>query len=282
MLSEGVHSVVDTGNSLLLLYGLHRSRELPDHHHPLGHGREIYFWSFVVAVMVFALGAGVSLYEGVAHILNPEPIRNPAVNYTVLGLSALFDGTAWWIALRNFKGGMKLSSVVGAIHDSKDPPSFMVLFEDSAALVGLVIAFAGTWLAVKYHLPLFDGIASILIGMVLATTASLLAWETKGLLIGEAADQPIVDSIMRIASEMEGVAHANGIITVHLAPDQILVALSLEFADQLTTPEIEAKIAEIDRRVRHLHSAVFLLFVKPQSSGGYAEAIGRRHGSVAK
>jgi cation diffusion facilitator family transporter len=179
MLSEGVHSVVDTGNSLLLLYGLNRAKRSPDHDHPLGYGREIYFWSFVVAVLVFALGAGVSFYEGAAHVLNPEPIRNPVVNYAVLGLSALFDGATWWIALRNFKGRMKFSSLIGAIHNSKDPPSFMVLFEDSAALIGLFIAFAGTYLSVKLHSPIVDGFASILIGVVLAATAALLAWEPK-------------------------------------------------------------------------------------------------------
>jgi cation diffusion facilitator family transporter len=282
MLSEGVHSVVDTGNSLLLLYGLHRANRSPDHDHPLGYGREIYFWSFVVAVMVFALGAGVSFYEGIAHVLDPEPIRNAAVNYTVLGLSALFDGTTWWIALRNFKGRMKFSSLIEAIHNSKDPPSFMVLFEDSAALIGLIIAFAGTYLAVTLDLPILDGVASILIGLVLAATAALLAWETKGLLIGEAADQPIVESIMRVANDMDGVAHANGIITVHLAPTQILVALSLEFADELKTPDIELKIAELERRVRHLHPTVIALFVKPQSSGGFKEAIGRRYGNAEK
>ena len=277
MLSEGVHSVVDTGNSLLLLYGLHRAKRLPDHDHPLGYGREIYFWSFVVAVMVFALGAGVSFYEGVVHMLNPEPIRNAAVNYAVLGLSALFDGTTWWIALHNFKGRMKYSSLIGAIHNSKDPPSFMILFEDSAALIGLIIAFSGTYLAVRFDLPILDGVASILIGTILAATASLLAWETKGLLIGEAADQPIVDSIMRVANDMEGIARANGIITVHLAPKQILVALSLEFADELRTPDIESKIAELERRVRHLHPTVIALFVKPQSSAGFKDAIGYRY-----
>jgi cation diffusion facilitator family transporter len=282
MLSEGVHSVVDTGNSLLLLYGLNRAKRSPDHDHPLGYGREIYFWSFVVAVLVFALGAGVSFYEGVAHVLNPEPIRNPVVNYAVLGLSALFDGTTWWIALRNFKGRMKFSGLIGAIHNSKDPPSFMVLFEDSAALIGLFIAFAGTYLSVKFHSPIVDGFASILIGVVLAATAALLAWETKGLLIGEAADQPIIDSIMRVADGMEGVAHANGIITVHLAPEQILVALSLEFADELKTPDIELKIAELERRVRHLHPMVIALFVKPQSSGGFKDAVGRRYGNADK
>ena len=259
-----------------------RAKRSPDHDHPLGYGREIYFWSFVVAVLVFALGAGVSFYEGVAHVLNPEPIRNPVVNYAVLGLSALFDGTTWWIALRNFKGRMKFSSLIGAIHNSKDPPSFMVLFEDSAALIGLIIAFAGTYLSVKFDPPIVDGFASILIGVVLAATAALLAWETKGLLIGEAADQPIIDSIMRVADEMEGVAHANGIITVHLAPEQILVALSLEFADELKTPDIEMKIAELERRVRHLHPTVIALFVKPQSSGGFKDAVGRRYGNADK
>jgi len=282
MLSEGVHSVVDTGNSLLLLYGLNRAKRSPDHDHPLGYGREIYFWSFVVAVLVFALGAGVSFYEGVARVLNPEPIRNPVVNYAVLGLSALFDGSTWWIALRNFKGRMKFSSLIGAIHNSKDPPSFMVLFEDSAALIGLIVAFAGTYLSVKFYSPIVDGFASILIGVVLAATAALLAWETKGLLIGEAADQPIIDSIMRVADEMDGVAHANGIITVHLAPEQILVALSLEFADELKTPDIELKIAELERRVRHLHPMVIALFVKPQSSGGFKHAVGRRYGNADK
>jgi divalent metal cation (Fe/Co/Zn/Cd) transporter len=211
---------------------------------PWGYGREIYFWSFVVAVMVFALGAGVSLYEGIAHILNPEPIKNATVNYAVLGLSALFDGTTWWIALRNFKGRMRYADIFRAIRKSKDPSSFMVLFEDSAALTGLMIAFAGTYFSVRLDLPTLDGVASILISAVLAVTAALLARETKGLLMGEAADQPIVDSIMH-----EGVAHANGVITVHLAPEQIIVALSLEFADELRTPDIEFKVVELERRL---------------------------------
>ncbi len=161
-------------------------------------------------------------------ILNPAPIQNAAVNYAVLGLSVLFDGTTWWIALRNFKGQKNYSDLPSAIHNSKDPPSFMVLFEDSASLIGLMIAFAGTYLSVRLGLPILDGIASILIGLVLAATAALLARETKGLLIGEAADPRIVNCIIHIAEEMDGVAHANGIITVHLGPEQIVVALSLE------------------------------------------------------
>jgi len=281
MLSEAVHSLVDTGNSLLLLHGMRRARRLPDHDHPLGYGREIYFWSFVVALMVFALGAGVALYEGISHILAPEPIQNATISYVVLALSAVFDGTTWWMALRNFKGRTHYANLFRAVHRSKDPATFMVLFEDSAALIGLIVAFVGTFLSTQLGLPLLDGVASILIALVLATTATLLARETKGLLIGEGADQPIVDSIMRIARETKGVAHANGIITVHLGPEQIVVALSLELADELRTPDIEAKIVELERRVRALHPAVIAVFVKPQSSIGYQDTIARRYGNVS-
>jgi cation diffusion facilitator family transporter len=278
MLSEAVHSVVDTGNSLLLLYGLHRAKEPPDHDHPLGYGREIYFWSFVVAVLVFALGAGVSLYEGIMHVLDPQPIDTAAVSYVVIGLSAWFDGTTWWIALRNFRGRRRYRDLFRAIRDSKDPTSFMVLFEDSAALIGLMIVLAGTYLSVRLDLPQLDGVASILISIVLATTAALLARETKGLLIGEGADPLIVESIMNIATEMEGVAHANGIITIHIAPQQILVALSLELEDGLKTPDIELKVIELERRVCELHPAVIALFVKPQSAAGYKDAVAHRYG----
>jgi cation diffusion facilitator family transporter len=279
MLSEAVHSLVDTGNSLLLLHGMRRAKVPADHDHPLGYGREIYFWSFVVALMVFALGAGAAFYEGVSHVLNPEPIQNAAISYAVLGLSALFDGTTWWLALRNFKGRTSYANLFRAVRRSKDPSSFMVLFEDSAALIGLSIAFAGTVLSIWLGVSALDGVASILIGLVLAATAMLLARETKGLLIGESADPAIVESIMEIANAMEGVAHANGIITVHLGPEQVVAALSVELADELTTPDIEAKIVELERRVRRAHPVVIALFVKPQSSAGYKDTIIRRFGT---
>jgi cation diffusion facilitator family transporter len=278
MLSEGVHSIVDTGNGFLLLYGLHRAAARPDREHPLGYGREIYFWSFVVAVLLFAFGAGVSLYEGIIHILNPEPVQHVVVNYIVLAFSALFDGTTWWLALRNFKGTMRYSDLFAAVRKSKDPPSFMVLFEDSAALIGLGLAFVGIYFSIALNLPVLDGVASILIGLVLAITAALLFRETKSLLIGERADQEIVDSILRLAGAMEGVAHANGVLTVHLAPKQIVVALSLEFADELRTSEIEARVTELERRVRQKHPAVVAIFVKPQSSERFNETIELRYG----
>ena len=281
MLSESVHSVVDSGNSILLLYGLHRSSALPNREHPMGYGREIYFWSFVVAVLVFALGAGVSFYEGVSHVLNPEPIRHPWVNYTVLAFSALFDGTTWWLALRHFKGRTRTANLFDAVRASKDPPAFMVLFEDSAALAGLGIAALGTFLSIRYDFPALDGVASILISLVLAFSAAVLARETKGLLIGEAADPVIVADMMQIAKDIDGVANANGIMTIHLAPAQIVVSLSIEFSDELRTPDIENKVAELERCLRKLHPEVVALFVKPQSSAGYKEAMLRKYGRPA-
>ena len=280
MWSEAVHSLVDSSNSILLLYGVHRSKRTPDQDHPFGYGREIYFWSFVVAVQVFALGAGVTFVEGVSHVLDPTPIEFAHVNYIVLGLSALFDGATWLVALRGFKSKAGNVDIFQAIRASKDPPSFMVVFEDSAALVGLLVAFAGTFLSIRLDLPILDGVASIVISLVLAVTAAFLARETKGLLIGEPADPAIVMALMRIAREMEGVDHANGILTVHLAPQQIVVALSLEFADELKTPAIEIKVSELEGRLRDLHPEVIAVFVKPQTALGYAEMIERRRGKT--
>ena len=278
MFSEGVHSVVDMGNELLLLYGLKQGARPPDNEHPLGYGREVYFWSFAVALLVFALGACVSVHQGVNRMLNPEPIQNAAANYFVLALSALIDGGSWWITLKSFKGKKRFSEIFGVVHRSKDSPAFIVLFEDSAALIGLGIAFLGIYLSISLDLPVLDGVASILLGIVLAVTAALLARETKSLLIGERADQKIIDSILHIAQTLDGVIHANGAITVHLAPEQILVALSIEFADGLTTSQIEAKIMELEHRVFLQHSAVVTFFIKPQTAERFKEVLQRRYG----
>ena len=272
MLSEGVHSVVDSGNEVLLLYGLRRSTLPPDTEHPLGYGREIYFWSFVVALLIFALGAGVSILEGILRILEPEPIESPMVSYVVLALSAVFEGASWLVVMRRFESERREQGLIEAVRESKDPPSFTVLFEDSAALIGIAIAAAGTFLATQANLPVFDGIASVLIGLVLAATASFLARESKGLLIGERADKAIVDSITQLARDKEGVCHANDVLTVHLAPRQIVVALNLEFADEMNTPQIEAAVLELERSVRQQHPEVTAVFVKPQSARTFAKA----------
>jgi cation diffusion facilitator family transporter len=266
MLSEGVHSVVDTSNQILLLYGIHRASRPPDEDHPLGYGRELYFWSFIVALLIFSLGAGVSFYEGIVHIGAPVHITDPFVNYIVLGLSVLFEGATFGVALKEFNKTRGSLGYFEAVHLSKDPPSFLVLFEDSAALIGIFIAFAGTLGSHLLALPVLDGMASIGIGIVLAVTAIFLARESKALLIGEGARLGTNRSIRDIAAQCGGVEKVNDLITVHLAPDQVVAALSLEFRDPLTTPEIEMAVAAIEQRIREKHPEVRSVFIKPQSS----------------
>jgi len=275
MLSEAIHSVVDTGNQLLLLYGLHRADLPPDEQHPLGYGRELYFWSFVVALIIFTAGAGVAFYEGVQHIANPHKIVDPHVSYIVLGLSALFEGATWWIALRQFS---KMKGDVGyfeAVRRSKDPPTFIVLFEDSAALIGLAIAFIGTFAAQTFDMPVLDGVASIGISILLGGIALVLARESKGLLIGEPASRRVSEAVYAIARGAPGVERVRIIFTVHLAPDQIVVALALEFNDALTTPEIETTIDTLERRIHEAQPDVVAVFVRPQPVEPQMPSVGR-------
>jgi cation diffusion facilitator family transporter len=279
MLSESIHSFVDTGNEVLLLHGLRRAAQRPDPEHPLGHGRELYFWSFIVALLVFALGAGVSTYEGILHLRHPEPISDPVVSYVVLGLAFVFEGGSWLIALRQFRTAKGQLGFYQAFRRSKDPPSFMVFFEDSAALIGILIAAVGTYAATSLGAPIADGLASILIGLVLAAVAILLARESKSLLIGERADRKLSDAILRIAGESSAVTQVNGVLTVQLAPDQILAAVSLDFANDLRASQIEDQVVEIERKVRAAYPQVVTLFVKPQTGQAFREAVRRRRGS---
>jgi cation diffusion facilitator family transporter len=271
MMSEAVHSFVDCGNELLLLYGLRRAGRAPDAHHPLGHGRELYFWSFIVALLIFALGAVISIYEGIDHLRHPEPITDPAVSYLVLAAALVFECLSWVISMRQFRAAKGSLRYFEAFRNSKDPTSFMVLFEDSAAIVGILIAASGTFLAVHLHQPRFDGGASILIGLVLALVSFLLTAESKSLLIGERADPSLSDSILRIAASQSAITQANGVLTMQLAPDQIVAALSLDFEDTLTAREVEEAVAEIERKVRAQHPQVVTLFVKPQAHRDYRE-----------
>ena len=195
MMSEGIHSLVDTGNQGLLLYGMKRAAKPPDEDFPFGHGKEIYFWSFVVAILIFALGGGISIYEGIQHIQHPEPISNPMVNYIVLGLALVFEGAAWYFAFREFNRTRGRWGYFEAIQRAKDPSIFVVLFEDSAAMLGLIVAFAGVWISEATGILIFDGIASVIIGLILVGTSIWLAYETKGLLIGESANKSVIRGI---------------------------------------------------------------------------------------
>jgi cation diffusion facilitator family transporter len=272
MMSEAIHSLVDTGNEILLLYGMHRAARRPDAQHPLGYGRELYFWSFVVALLIFALGAGVSVYEGIGHIRHPEPISHPLVSYVVLALAFLFEGASWMVSWRQFRSAKGTLGYYEAVRQSKDPPSFMVFFEDSAALAGILIAAFGTLAAVQLHQPVIDGLASVLIGVVLALVALVLARESKSLLIGEHADRELSDSILRVAGAEASVTRANGVLTMQLAPDQIVAALSLDFEDHLTAAQIEDAVIDIERKIRQSHPQVVALFIKPQTGKTYQQA----------
>ncbi|TPL93737.1 cation diffusion facilitator family transporter [Mesorhizobium sp. B2-3-12] len=267
MLSEGVHSLVDTGNGGLLLYGMHRAARPADRTHPLGHGRELYFWSFIVALLVFALGAGVSLYEGITHIMAPEPVANVKVNYIVLGLSFLFEGSSWLVALKEFRKQKGKQDWLTAVQSSKDPSVYTVLFEDSAALLGLIVAFAGILAAELLEMPEIDGAASIGIALILGATAIFLARESKGLLIGEPASPEVQRKVLAIVQQDPAVQRANGVLTVHMGPEEIVAALSVEFEDHLAAPEIEACVERIEARLRKEMPEITRLFVKPQTSG---------------
>ncbi|MER8463123.1 cation diffusion facilitator family transporter [Mesorhizobium sp. M1409] len=267
MLSEGVHSMVDTGNGGLLLYGMHRAARPADRTHPLGHGRELYFWSFIVALLVFAVGAGVSFYEGVIHIMAPEPVANVKVNYIVLGLSFLFEGSSWLVALKEFRKQKGEQGWLRAVQSSKDPSVYTVLFEDSAALLGLIVAFAGILAAELLKKPELDGAASIGIGLILGATAIFLARESKGLLIGEPASPEVQRQVLAIAQQDPAVRQANGVLTVHMGPAEIVAGLSIEFEDHLTAPEIEACVERLEARLKKEMPEITRLFVKPQTTG---------------
>jgi cation diffusion facilitator family transporter len=265
MFSEGIHSLVDTGNQVLLLHGMRRASRPPSSQFPFGHGKEIYFWSFAVAILIFAVGSGVSLYEGIIHILHPEPIENPLVNYIVLGLALIFEGMAWFFALREFTKTKGNWGYIEAVHRGKDPSMFVVLFEDSAAMLGIIVAFLGVLMVDKLGLHVFDGIASIIIGLILGGTAVWLAYETKGLLIGESANQTVVNGIREIILKFEGIDNINEILTMHMGPDFILVNISIDFRDEIPAGELENIISEIDIQIKKTFPTVKRVFVEAES-----------------
>nr|WP_318764266.1 cation diffusion facilitator family transporter [Aminobacter niigataensis] len=271
MLSEGVHSLVDTGNGLLLLYGLRRAAQPPDRLHPFGHGRELYFWSFIVALLVFPLGAGVAFYEGVIHMLDPEPIENPLVNYVVLGLCMVFEGGSWLVALKEFRRSKGSLGYIQAVRRSKDPSVYTVLFEDSAALLGLVIALIGISAAQYFEQPWMDGAASIGISLILAATAVFLARESKGLLMGEPALPDMQAKILEVAQADPAVEKANGVLTVHMGPEQIVAGLSLDFVDHISAADIETCVERLENKLKAEVPEVSAVFIKPQTSERWRE-----------
>ncbi len=265
MFSEGIHSVVDTGNQMLLLYGLKQAKKPADDRFPFGHGKEIYFWSFVVAIMIFAVGAGVSIYEGIHRLLNPTPLENIMVIYIVLSLAMIFEGAAWFFALKEFKQAKGKWGYIEAVQRSKDPSIFVVLFEDTAAMLGLLVALLATILTQVTGNLYFDGIASIIIGFILAVTAMWLAFETKGLLIGESANMHVVNGIKKITRTYDKIEHVNEVLTVHMGPEFILVNISVEFRDEATATEIEDTVSQLDAEIKNAYENVKRIFIEGEA-----------------
>jgi cation diffusion facilitator family transporter len=265
MLSEGVHSVVDSVNELLLLYGIRQSQAAPDEQFPLGRGQELYFWSLMVAVLIFALGGGISIYEGFDSLEHPEVGGQAIVSYVVLGVAAIFEGTALAISIREFNKTYPRKAEVSlwqAIRDSKDPSSFIVIVEDAAALVGIAIAFAGVMLTQIFQNSLYDGIASIVIGILLTVVAILLVSETKGLLVGESASKAIRESIKSIVKSDDAVSDMGPPITLHLGPRDVLLAMNIEFRNDLSADDIEAAVRRIEKSIRTTHDEINRIFIE--------------------
>ena len=268
MLTEGVHSVVDSTNQLLLLWGRKASVRPPDQNHPLGHGRELYFWSFVVAVMVFALGAGVSIYEGYIHISDPEPAVSPVIAYSVLAIAMVLEGGSTWTAYVEFKEAKGKLGWFEAVKRSKDPPGFIVLLENGAAMFGLVVAAIGLAISQATGDPRWDGAASIVIGLLLAFTAWVLAVESKQLLIGESADPDLVRDLKAMVQGHPGVSGVGDVLTLHSAPDQITAMISVDFDDHISAKEVEAIVHRIERDASDRWPMVRRMFIRPQSGAG--------------
>ena len=265
MLSEAIHSLVDTGNQGLLLLGMRRSQRPADARHPFGYSREIYFWSFVVAVLLFAAGGGVAIYEGIHKIADPEPIENALVNYVILGVAVAMELSSFAVAYREFRDTNPNCSWWRAVREAKDPVTFVVLFEDTAALFGLVAALTGLSLAHLLGIPEFDGVASIVIGLILIVASSLLARETMGLIIGESALPSVLADIERLIRDGTGVAGVRDINSVHLGPHDIVVTAAVDFDDRLSAAEVERSVAAIRAAVREAQADVRHLYLAPTS-----------------
>lgn len=265
MMSEAIHSFVDTGNQLLLLFGLRRAAKPPTAKHPFGYGLQLYFYTFVVAVLIFGVGAMISILHGIEKIQNPHPIEHAWVNYVVLSLAILFEGAVWIVALKAFNQERGRKSWWSAVRNSKDPTIFTVLFEDTAALLGLITALIGVFLSDQMNLPVLDGVASVVVGVILAITAAFLAWESQSLLTGEAASHDTRIGINRIARAEPGIAGLNQALTMHFGPNDVFVALSLDFVDTLSAKQVEETVTRLEQAIKAEHPDVTRIFIEAQN-----------------
>jgi cation diffusion facilitator family transporter len=265
MLAEGIHSLVDTGNGGLLLLGINRSRRRPTRMHPFGYGKDVYFYTLVVAILIFGIGGGISMYEGILYVLSPHELGDPTLNYVVLGIAILFEGYVWTIAWKEFRAVSGERPFWDEVRASKDPTTFTVLFEDTAALIGLVFALVGIFLAHALQTPVLDGVASICIGILLCGVASLLILESKGLLLGESVSPEVRESILHLVDLDPDIRGLSRMMTMHMGPDVVLLNLDLVFRPGLSTREIEAAVDRLEKTLRAEHEQLMYITVEVDS-----------------
>ena len=263
LISEGIHSLVDTSNEVLLLWGIRQSKRPADEKRPFGYGKELYFWSFIVSIMIFGIGGGISFYEGITHIRHPEIIKNPAWNYAVLGFAIVFDGISFITALQEFNRQRGSTPFWKAVRKSKDPSTFVVLFEDAADVLGLLVAFLGVFLGHQLNNPYFDGIASIVIGLILTGISILLATESRSLLMGESADPGILDAVKRLAEADAGITKVSRSLSMYLAPEEIILLLDVSFNENSSGKEITAAVTRIKDKIHSEYPSIKQIFVEP-------------------
>jgi cation diffusion facilitator family transporter len=264
MFAEGIHSTVDAGNNGLLLVGRRARRRQPDETHPFGYGKDEYFWTLIVAMVIFAIGGGVSAYEGVSRLLEPGSIDSPYWSYGVLLVALLADGYSLYTAYREIRANRDEPNIFHAVRGSKDPSAYAVFFEDTAAVLGVVFAFAGLLLSQLLGNTYPDGIASLLIGLIMACTAVLLMYESKKLLIGETADSDLVAGIRRIAETDEAVAHCGPPLTMHMGPQDVLLNLDVQFKEDLSADEIFGAIDRLEDAIRDRFKLVRRIFIEAE------------------
>jgi cation diffusion facilitator family transporter len=256
LLSEAIHSVADSGNEIFLLIGLKRAARPADRRHPFGHGKELYFWGLVVAMTLFAVGGGMSIFEGVTHLIHPKPLTDAKYTYVVLAIAFVLELGSFVVAMKHLLEARRGRPILQAWRESKDPSLFTVVAEDAVALIGVLVAFAGIALSQALRMPILDGVASLVIGFLLVVVALMLVSENRGLLVGEAARQPLVDDVEHIVERDPAVRCVGGIFTMHLGPNDILVDVDLELRDDLSGNELRHAIHRITQAIRSAYPKI--------------------------
>lgn len=264
MISEGIHSLVDTVNQILLLFGLRRSKKPADAMRPFGYGKELYFYSFIVSILIFGLGGGLSIYQGITHMIKPEELGDPTWNYVVLALSVVFEGISLIIAAKEFNKVRGNDSWWTAIVRSKDPSSFLVLFEDGAAVTGLFIVMICMFFSHKFNIPELDGLASLLVGLLLVGASIILARESRSLLLGEGLSKASREKITSIAEKDAAVLKVLSIISTYQSPEEVLLILILSFKEDLDTQDINDAIDRLRLEIKQEFKLIRFVIIQPE------------------